>query len=479
MKKVLFVTSEAVPYIKTGGLADVTGSLPKYFDKKKYDVRVILPKYMCIEDQKKTEMTYVDEFYVALNWREQYAGIWTAENDGITYYFIDNEYYFSGWKPYNNIYEDVEKFAFFAKAAIEAMKILDFKADIVHCHDWQTGLLPVFLKTEYSKDDFYWNMKTVFTIHNMKFQGRWKLNEVRDITGLPDDVFSLDKLEAYGEANYLKGGIVYADKVTTVSKTYAYEITTPSGGEGLDGLMLSKGDSLVGILNGIDYEEYNPQTDIYLGRHYTQENFREVKKLNKAELQRSFGLPEEEEAFVIGIVSRMTVQKGFDLIAHVMEKLLTDKQIQLVVLGTGEEEYENMFRHFCWKYEKQVAATLHYSEPLAHCIYAGADALLMPSLFEPCGLSQLMSMRYGTLPMVRETGGLRDTVNPYNEYEQTGNGFSFANYDAYEMLNMIRYAKDVYENHRAEWEAMVKRAMQCDYSWKASAKEYEKLYNSL
>lgn len=479
MKKVLFVTSEAVPYIKTGGLADVTGSLPKYFDKKKYDVRVILPKYMCIEDRKKTEMTYVDEFYVALNWREQYAGIWTAENDGITYYFIDNEYYFSGWKPYNNIYEDVEKFAFFAKAAIEAMKILDFKADIVHCHDWQTGLVPVFLKTEYSKDDFYWNMKTVFTIHNMKFQGRWKLNEVRDITGLPDDVFALDKLEAYGEANYLKGGIVYADKVTTVSKTYAYEITTPSGGEGLDGLMLSKGDLLVGILNGIDYEEYNPQTDIYLGRHYTQENVREVKKLNKAELQRSFGLPEEEEAFVIGIVSRMTVQKGFDLIAHVMEKLLTDKQIQLVVLGTGEEEYENMFRHFCWKYEKQVAATLHYSEPLAHCIYAGADALLMPSLFEPCGLSQLMSMRYGTLPMVRETGGLRDTVNPYNEYEQTGNGFSFANYDAYEMLNMIRYAKDVYENHRAEWEAMVKRAMQCDYSWKASAKEYEKLYNSL
>lgn len=479
MKKVLFVTSEAVPYIKTGGLADVTGSLPKYFDKSKYDVRVILPKYMCIEDRKKAGMTYVDEFYVTLNWREQYAGIWMAVNDGITYYFIDNEYYFNGWKPYNHIYEDVEKFAFFAKAAIEAMKILDFKADIVHCHDWQTGLVPVFLKTEYSKDDFYWNMKTVFTIHNMKFQGRWKLNEVRDITGLPEEVFALDKLEAYGEANYLKGGIVYSDKVTTVSKTYAYEITTPNGGEGLDGLMLSKGDSLVGILNGIDYEEYNPDKDIYLGRHYTVENVEEVKKLNKLEVQRSFGLPEQEDAFLIGIVSRMTVQKGFDLIAHVMEELLTDKQIQLVVLGTGEEEYENMFRHFCWKYEKQVAATLHYSEPLAHCIYAGADAFLMPSLFEPCGLSQLMSMRYGTLPMVRETGGLRDTVMPYNEYEQTGNGFSFANYDAYEMLHMIRYAKDVYENHRPEWNAMVKRAMKCDYSWKASAKEYEKLYNSL
>ena len=480
MKKVMFATSEAVPYVKTGGLADVTGSLPKYFDKKKFDVRVILPKYMCILQEKKQEMEHLFDFTISLGWREQYVGIWKAENDGITYYFIDNEFYFGGWKPYGNIYEDVEKFAFFSKAILETLKRIEFQADIIHCHDWQTGLVPVYLEEFYRKDDFYRNMKTVFTIHNMKFQGRWKLEEVRDITGFPKSLFTPDKLETYGEANYLKGGILYSDIVTTVSDSYAKEIMTREGGEGLDGVMRERSSALLGIVNGIDYEEYNPKTDIYIPYHYNTENVERIKPKNKEELQKEMGLPVEKDAFLIGIVSRMTDQKGFDLIDYILEEILiSDKQIQFVVLGTGEERFENMIRHYSWKYGNQMVSLFSYSEKHAHRIYAGADALLMPSLFEPCGLSQLMSMRYGTLPMVRETGGLKDTVEPYNEYEQTGNGFSFANYNAHEMLHMIRYAKETYSQHKKEWNQMVVRAMKCDYSWKASANEYEKLYNQL
>ncbi len=479
MKKVLFAASEAVPFVKTGGLADVVGSLPKYFDKKKYDVRIILPKYACMEEEYKERLTFIDNTYVELGWRRQYAGILTAKYDGIICYFIDNEFYFGGDKPYNNIYEDVEKFAFFSKAVIEAMKIIGFQADIVHCHDWQTGLIPVFLKNTYQNDVFYQNMKTMFTIHNLKFQGRWKLDEVMDVTGLPEHLFTADKLESYGEANYLKGGVIYSDFVTTVSKTYAQEITTPQGGEGLDGLFRMSADRLYGIVNGLDYKEYNPQTDRYICAHYDKMNFRNKKPADKAEIQKVMGLPTERDTFLVGIVSRLTTQKGMDLIAYVMDELLSQNRIQIVVLGTGEEQYENMFRHFEWKYEDKIAAKLNYSEEIAHQIYAGADAFLMPSLFEPCGLSKLMSMRYGTIPMVRETGGLRDTVCPYNEYEQTGNGFSFANYNAHEMLHMIYYAKDTYENHRNEWNEMVYRAMECDYSWDASALEYEELYARL
>lgn len=479
MKKVMFVTSEAVPFIKTGGLADVTGSLPKYFDKGEWDVRIILPKYACIEEQWKQKMHFIDNIYVNLGWRRQYAGIFSAGCEGITYYFIDNEFYFGGDKPYNNIYEDVEKFAFFSKAVLEILKVLDFRADILHCHDWQTGLVPVYLDHDYKKDGFYQNMKTVFTIHNLKFQGRWKLDEVMDMAGLPKELFTPDKLESYGEANYLKGGIIYSDIVTTVSRSYAQEITTPQGGEGLDGLLRERGDALFGIVNGLDYSEYDPVTDRYVKEHFDKMNFLRKKPVNKEELQREMGLPVEPDTFMIGIVSRLTTQKGMDLIAYVLDELLSQEKVQMVVLGTGEEQFENMFRHFCWKYEDKISARLNYSEELAHRIYAGADAFLMPSQFEPCGLSQLMSMRYGTVPMVRETGGLRDTVCPYNEYEQTGNGFSFANYNAHEMLHMIRYAKDTYEYHRNEWNGIAYRGMECDYSWKVSAGEYEKLYSGL
>ena len=478
MKKILFAASEAVPFMKTGGLADVTGSLPKYFDKKNYDVRVILPKYVCMEERWKGQLHFLCHFYVNLSWRKQYVGIFETTYDGITCYLVDNEFYFAGNAPYNNIYEDVEKFAFFSKAVLEALPYLDFCPDIIHCHDWQTGLLPVFLRTLYGDEEYYTGIKTVFSIHNLKFQGRWKLPAVMDITGLPEQIFTSDKLESYGEANYLKGGVVYADAVTTVSPTYAYEITTPEGGEGLEGLMYACRNKLSGILNGLDYTEYDPQKDVYLTNHYNKMNYKEGKALNKARLQKDVSLPVDGDVFLIGMVSRMTDQKGFDLIAYMMDELCQDA-IQLVVLGTGEEKYENMFRHFAWKYDKKVSANIYYSEAMSHKIYAAADAFLMPSLFEPCGLSQLMSLRYGTVPIVRETGGLKDTVQPYNEFEGTGTGFSFTNYNAHEMLNTIRYAERVYYDRKREWNKIVDRGMAQDYSWNSSAKQYEEMYTWL
>ena len=376
MKNVLLIASEAVPFIKTGGLADVAGSLPKYFDKTKFDVRVMIPKYTCIPWEYREKMVYKTHFYIDLAWRTQYVGVFELEWNGVTFYFIDNEFYFGGNKPYSWIHEDIEKFAFFSKAALSALPVLGFRPDIIHCNDWQTGLIPVYLKERFSQGEFYQGIKSIMTIHNLKFQGIWDLKKVKDITGLPDEYFTSDKLEAYDDANYLKGGIVYADRVTTVSETYA-------------------------------------------------------------------------------------------------------EDVQFVVLGTGEERYENMFRHYDWKYNDRVSANIYYSEDMSHKVYAACDAFLMPSLFEPCGLSQLMSLRYGTVPIVRETGGLKDTVEPYNEYEGKGTGFSFANYNAHEMLGIVNYAKDVYYNHKREWNKIVDRGMKTDFSWNSSARKYEELYNSL
>ncbi len=476
MKRILFAASEAVPFIKTGGLADVTGSLPQYFDKEEYEVRIILPKYLCIEEEMRKKMRFLCHFYVNLGWRKQYAGIFETKYQGITYYFVDNEYYFAGEHPYHNLHEDVEKFAYFSKAVLEALPYIDYCPDIIHCHDWQTGLIPVFLHTLYGDENYYAGIKTVFSIHNMKFQGRWHLQAVMDVTGLPEQIFVPDKLESYGEANYLKGGVIYADAVTTVSPTYAFEITTQQGGEGLDGLMRQVSDKLYGILNGIDIEVYNPQTDPYIRAQFNEKDVIRQKAKNKNALQEEMGLEQNPEAMLIGIVSRMTSQKGFDLIAYVMDELMEQENVQFVVLGTGEEQYENMFRYFEEKYPKRLKANIGYSEDVAHRIYASCDTFLMPSLFEPCGLSQMMSMRYGTIPIVRETGGLKDTVTPYNEYERTGNGFSFANYNAHEMLHVIRYALEIFEKRRTEWEGLIKRAMAEDNSWENSAKCYQELY---
>ena len=479
MKNILFASSECVPFIKTGGLADVVGSLPKYFDKDKYDVRVVLPKYNCMFQKWKDMMEYVDHFYMNLAGEERYVGIMTCEYEGIRFYFIDNEYYFNGFAPYDGDPKwNIEKFAFFSKAVLSILPVIGFRPDLIHCHDWQTGLIPVYLDNFRYLGEYYRGIKSVMTIHNLKFQGVWDRETVQAITGLPDYYFVPDKMEAYKDANLLKGGIVYADKVTTVSQTYAEEIKTPFYGEALDGLMNARSNDLCGIVNGLDYDEYNPEKDPRIAKNFSVGDFRKLKPMNKAALQEELGLDRDPKAMMIGMVSRLTDQKGFDLVDYMMDELCQDA-VQIVVLGTGEAKYENMFRHFAWKYSGKVSANIFYSEDLSHKIYASCDAFLMPSLFEPCGLSQLMSLRYGTLPIVRETGGLKDTVQPYNEYEKTGTGFSFTNYNAHEMLNTVRYAEHIYYDRKRDWNKMVERAMEEDFSWGNSAIQYQNLYASL
>lgn len=479
MKKILFAASEAMPYVKTGGLADVTGSLPRCFDRHRYDVRVILPKYACMDASFLPQLQFVCRFYVNLNWRRQYVGIFTAEYKGVRYYFVDNEFYFAGEQLYHNIYEDVEKFAYFSKAVLTCLPYIDFEPDIIHCHDWQTGLIPVYLRTAFGDNLFYARMRTVFSIHNLKFQGRWKLKEVMDITGLPAQIFSPRGLEFYGEANYLKGGVVYADAVGTVSPGYAEEICTPEGGEGLHGLLTGKPNRIFGILNGIDYEEYNPVNDPHIKANFGTEDVLEGKRKNKEALQCELGLAAGADMFLIGMVSRLTDQKGLDLIMYVLDELYSEKKVQLVILGEGEERFESALRQAQCRYPDRLGLFIGYSDELAHRIYASADAFLMPSLFEPCGLCQMISMRYGTVPIVRETGGLKDTVLSFNEYENTGTGFSFRNYNAHEMLYIVRYAYHIFKDHRENWNAMIKRAMRQDFSWDLSARQYEALYERL
>ena len=478
MKNILFVASEGVPFIKTGGLADVVGSLPQCIDKKYFDVRVMMPRYMCMYQDKKDMMKYVTHFYMDYNGRSEYVGVLEAEYEGIKYYFIDNEFYFNGDKPYGDIIYDLEKFIFFDKASLSALPLIGFKPDIVHCHDWQTGLVPVYLKDSFRGGEFFRDIKSIMTIHNLKFQGTYDVKTIRGLSGLPDYYFTPDKLEAYKDANMLKGGLVFADAITTVSDTYAEEIKTEFYGEKLDGLLRSRTNDLRGILNGIDYTDFNPEKDKYIAKNYDKKNFRKEKVKNKLALQQELDLEQNEKTMMIGIVSRLTDQKGFDLIAYVMEELCQDN-VQIVVLGTGEDRYENMFRYFDWKYGSKVSANIYYSEELSHKIYAASDAFLMPSLFEPCGLSQLMALRYGTVPIVRETGGLKDTVEPYNEYESKGTGFSFTNYNAHEMLGAIRYAERIYYDRKREWNKIIDRAMEADFSWHVSASKYMEMYDWL
>lgn len=479
MKNILFASSECVPFIKTGGLADVAGSLPKYFDKEKYDVRVVLPKYNCMYQKWKDMLEYVDHFYMNLAGQDRYVGILKCEYDGVQFYFIDNEYYFNGFAPYEGDPKwNIEKFAFFSKAVLSILPVIGFRPELIHCHDWQTGLIPVYLDNFRYLGEYYRGIKSIMTIHNLKFQGVWDTKTVQQITGLPDYYFVPDKMEAYKDANLLKGGIVYSDRVTTVSQTYAEEIKTPFYGEALDGLMNARSNVLSGIVNGLDYTDWDPETDTRIAKNFNIENFRKLKPMNKLALQEELGLDKDAHVMMIGIVSRLTDQKGFDLIDYVMDELCQDA-VQIVVLGTGDAKYENMFRHFAWKYSGKVSANIYYSDELSHKIYASVDAFLMPSLFEPCGLSQLMSLRYGTLPIVRETGGLKDTVEPYNEYEKTGTGFSFTNYNAHEMLNTIRYAEQIFYDRKRDWNKMVERAMKEDFSWNNSTKQYEQLYKDL
>ena len=477
MKKILFAASEGNPFIKTGGLADVVGALPKYINKAEYEVSIIMPLYQCIPDKYRKKMEKLTHFYENMPRGQEYVGIYKLQESGVCYYFIDNEYYFAGNTPYHHICEDVNKFAFFSRAVLAALPKIEYCPDVIHCHDWQTGLLPMFLKVFYSEKEFYKNIKTILTIHNQKFQGRWMIDDIENCRDIPAN-YRYGAMEAYGESNFLKAGILYADQVTTVSETYAKEIQTPEGGEGLDGVMREISGKLLGITNGIDEEEYNPKIDKNIPYPFEMRNIAEKKK-NKRALQKELGLRQDASACLIAIVSRLTQQKGFDLVVSVMEELLHTEHVQIAILGTGEERFQHDFAWFGQKYPDRVSANIGYSEEMAHRIYAGADMFLMPSQFEPCGLSQLISMRYGTVPIVRETGGLKDTVEPYNEIWQTGNGFGFRNYDAGELLHIIKYALKIYQEQPKAWKAMMKRCMNRDSSWQSVTQKYENIYAQL
>ena len=481
MKKILFVASECVPFIKTGGLADVCGALPKEFDKNYWDVRVVIPDYSCIPERYRNNFEYVTHFYMSSGpyVQDKYVGVLKYEQDGVTYYFIDNQEFFTGFSPYTSDTKfEIEKYTFFDKAVLSMLPLIDFKPDIIHCHDWQTGFLPVYLKNEFAANPFFWGIKTIITIHNLKFQGIWDKEWVQGVSGLTDNLFTPDKLEFKKDANMLKGGLVYADYITTVSDTYANEIQTEYYGEGLNGLLSARHFDMQGIVNGIDYNVYDPQTDGRIYCNYNASDFRKKKFNNKTKLQQDLGLAVDKKKYMIGLISRLTDQKGLDLINHVIEGIVDDFT-QFVVIGTGDPQYENMFRHYAWKYPDRVSANICYSDDLAHKLYAAADAFLMPSRFEPCGLTQLISFHYGTVPIVRETGGLKDTVKPYNEYENSGDGFSFSNYNADEMLAVINYSKHIFFDKKREWNQIVDRGMANDFSWKASKFKYEGLYNYL
>lgn len=475
--KILFAASESVPFIKTGGLADVVGALAPVLAQKGHDVRVILPKYASIPEKYERQMRHVVDYEVQLGWRRQYCGIESLEMDGVTYYFVDNRYYFGRNYTYGTGGDEYERFAFFSNAVLSCLPLIPFEPDIIHAHDWQAGMIPALLRIQYSHLPNFANIRTVMTIHNLQYQGIFGIKDVQDILGLPDSTFTNDKLEYFGMANFLKAGIVYADEVTTVSPSYAEEIQTAYYGERLDGLLRAKSSHLTGILNGIDVDTYDPAKDSSIIAPYTADDL-SGKAINKRVLQEQLGLQVRPEVPVIGMVSRLSNQKGLDLVDYVIADIMRE-DVQLVVLGMGDSRYVNLFSWAEQNYPGRVAARFAMDHDLAHRVYAGCDIFLMPSQFEPCGLSQMIAMRYGTIPVVRETGGLRDTVLSYNDYTGQGNGFTFFNYNAHDMLHTIQRALHYYWNRKDVWKEMQKRGMNTDFSWNHSAEMYLSLYQSI
>ena len=467
--KVLFVGSECYPFAKTGGLGDVMSALPKALAAEGVDVRVMMPKYACIPDQFKERMEYVCHFDMDITSANimKYVGVMKLEQDGVIYYFIDNEEYFSNGNPYTSMAEDLGKFIFFDKAVLAALPVIGFEPDVIHCHDWQAGLVPVYLHTLFRDSWVGQNSKTIITVHNLKFQGQHELGLIKYLSGLPDYVFTPDQLEINDDANMLKGALVYSDIISTVSNTYAGEIKTAEYGEYLDPVIRYHHMKLCGIVNGIDYDIWNPATDEKIAQKFDVNSVIEGKKANKRALQEELGLEVDDSKFMIALISRLTDQKGLDLIAPIFEQFI-DGNTQFVLIGTGEPQYEDMFRYFENEHKGTVSSNIMYSDERAHKVYAAADAFLVPSRFEPCGLTQLISFRYGSIPIVRETGGLKDTVQAYNWTDGSGNGFSFDQYRADLLLNAVNYAKTLYFTERDNWDAMVRRAMETDHSWNAS-----------
>lgn len=474
--KILFVSTEVQPFIKTGGLADVAYALPKALKEAGVDVRVIMPKYGDISIDYKSNMRLLASYGVNVGWRSQYCGLEYLEYEGVPVYFVDNEYYFKRPGCYG-FYDDGERFAYFCRAVMESVRHMDdFYPDIIHCNDWHTGMIPLYLKDFYSEKPEFYNTKSVFTIHNLRYQGLFSPAIIEDLLGLNYGYYNDEKIKYNDCVSFMKAGIVYADKVTTVSNTYAQEIQTPYFGEGLDGLLRAYSYKLTGILNGIDYDTNSPKTDKNIAMNYTSRSIAR-KAICKEDLQQAVGLPKNPDVPVVGFISRLVKQKGIDLITCVMEDILK-LDVQLVILGTGDQDYQDFFEYYAYSYPGKVATCMKFDNKLASKIYAGADLFLMPSLFEPCGLSQIIAMSYGTLPLVRETGGLKDTVVPYNEYTGEGNGFSFANYNAHEMLNVLQYASLQFKNKEA-WNKLIKQAMKTRYDRSRQAKAYMALYREL
>ena len=480
IRSVAFIGSECYPFVKTGGLGDVMSALPKALAKLNLDVKVILPRYKCIPQKYQEKMEYRGSFYMDLcaDGKQYYVGIMEYQEDGVVYDFIDNDEFFSWGDPYTNLIDDIPKFCYFGKAALAALNYLDWTPGIVHCHDGQAALVPLYLRTCFS-DTNVGRAIAVLTIHNLRFQGVYDRKTIQYWSGLPDYVFNKDcMIQNWLDANMLKGGITYSNKVTTVSNTYAWEIQTEEYGEGLEEHLRYHNNKVLGIVNGIDTDIWNPATDKLLASKYDAESAIKNKKANKKALQESLGLDVDDNKMVIGLISRLTNQKGLDLVNDVIPGIM-DGNTQVVVLGTGDAQYEDTFRYYEDKYKGSFCAYIAYNENVAHNIYAGCDALLVPSRFEPCGLTQLISMRYGAVPIVRETGGLKDTVQPYNAFENTGNGFTFDRYESGLLYDAINRAKTLYFENRVYWDEMVVRDMNKDVSWEQSAKQYKDMYVEL
>ena len=479
-RKIAFIGSECYPFVKTGGLGDVMYALPRALIRQNCEVRVILPYYNCMPQKYKDQMSYVGSFMMDLcsDGRTFYVGIMETVMDGVIYDFIDNREFFDWGNPYTGLWEDIPKYCYFSKAALAILNYMEWTPDIVHCHDWQAGLVPLYLRTRFAETPVG-RAKSIVTIHNLRFQGICSIDHLKYWTGLPDYLFDYPVLkQSDNEANMFKGGLAYADRVTTVSATYAEEIQTAFFGEGLSGHLYYHRAKLHGIVNGIDVDLWNSATDKLLAAEYDRDSVLQKKIENKRALQEKLGLDMDDSKFVIGLVSRLTDQKGLDLVNAIFPQIV-DENTQVVILGTGDPRYEGAFRYYEIIHKGTVCAYIHYNEGLAHRIYAGADALLVPSLFEPCGLTQLIAMRYGTVPIVRETGGLKDTVMPYNPEINEGNGFTFFDYDAGRLLEAINAAKALYLNERERWDNMVQRDMDKDVSWENSARQYLELYEEL
>lgn len=476
MKKVLFVASEAAPFIKSGGLGDVIGSLPEAISDKNTKVSVVIPLHEGISGEMRKKMTFIKSIFVPVSWRSQYCGIFKYECGNVTWYFIDNEYYFKRGDALYGCYDDAERFAFFSSAVLEILPHIEYYPDIIHCHDWQTALVPIYYKLKYYSRKGYENIKVIFTIHNIEYQGIFDRSIVENVLGLSVEEFDNGFLEFGGAVNLMKAAIVCSDKVTTVSPTYAEEIKTSEYAHGLDGILSYEAGKLSGIINGIDQKQYDPSADDRLFFQYSKEDL-SGKAKNKKELQSLVNLPADRDVPVIGMVTRLVSHKGLDLVAAVIDELLAE-DVELVVLGTGDWKYEQFLRDKQWQYPFKLSVNIAFNGELAQKVYAGSDMFLMPSKSEPCGLAQMISLRYGTIPIVRATGGLKDSITPYDKLTGEGNGFSFDDYNAHEMLNTIREAISLYKKKR-EWKKLIANGMNTDFSWNNSAEKYRALYGEI